>query len=252
MGAIRVSPSARCEAQIYCARYSPYYCRPGTRDKQVNAEERKGSAERRVGKEDRLWPGPMAARGPTAHVAQFIRTRVSRRRAAEVSDGPVLHDETLQLRFSRRFQSKHVERAFREHTFQVSKPRLAVILLIFLVVELYIMLASLAFRVRKAGFRAHGLSQYGPFTLLCCATLFLFSRWNNSRRLPYVMWPLSLTYVLFLLCPLIPAALQEGTSNMTLWRERYQEDVEAERERPWHDYLVQSPASAASWAVASW
>lgn len=166
-------------------------------------------------------------------------------------DGPVLKDETAQLRFSRRFKSKHVEHAFREHNFQVSKPRLSVILLIFMVVEVYIIVANFVFR--SAGrFRAHPVAQFGPLTLECCATLFIFSRWNNSRRLPYVLYPVALSIVLCVLCPLLPVALQEGTSNMTLWRERYQEDMDAGRERPWHDYLVEDPANAASWVVASW
>ena len=166
-------------------------------------------------------------------------------------DAPVLNDDTRQLRFSRRFKSNHVEQAFREHNFQVSKPRLAGILLIFIVVELYILIANWVFHT-SGRFRAHPVSQYGPFTLLCCATLFIFSRWNNSRRLPYVLYPVALGIVLCVICPQLPAALQEGTSNMTLWRERYLEDVEAGRERPWHDYLVEDPANAASWVVASW
>ena len=169
-------------------------------------------------------------------------------------------DETRQALFTRRFRSERVERAYREHSFQLSKPRGFALALLGAGVELYAIVAhhmgdGKGGLADNASQRVSDLALYGPFVLMCCCGLFMLSPMNNSARLPVVIGVLTTLYVASALGPSFPDVLNGRPAerlDATAWHQEYAESVEAGRARPWHDALVDNPSREGGWVAGAW
>ena len=163
-------------------------------------------------------------------------------------------DETQQRLFTRCFRSERVERAFREHTFQMSKHRITALALLIAAVELYA-IVSRNLDWTKESMRMTFVSVYCPFMVVCCIGLFNMSPLNNSTRLPMAVWLFAAVYMAAFVAPMSTDILHDRPAqrpDAATWQKQYADDVEAGRERPWHDVLVRAPGREAGWVVGSW
>ena len=148
-----------------------------------------------------------------------------------------LQTNASQHTFSRHFRSPRLEEMYRVHAFKLGRRRIARLVFLFIVLEVYVVASSY---IEGAGMRKSSIQLYVPLVIISCFLGFLLSKFNSPSRLPWLMWLMAVSYVSAILGPMLNDVINFGSQNRT--DDAHEESVLLTGERE-HD---------ASWVVGCW